>query len=251
MNSGFEGGLWQDDRKASVHTRLECKICWYVYDPALGDDIWQIPPGVPFSELPEHWSCPSCDNSKDNFLVLDDEGKAPKPNPTEMLEEAFRTIEKERMQGLPFLNENLKVQAVGFRPYQEFWLGVIVSPWVMNMLLLPRLEKAWPQINKGETHSITFPAGRYEFIMANEKLFGAYMMCSLFSPTQQFESQEIATQTAEYILEVLFMDNVDELDVETTDDGGAFFKVKEIEPPAPVEISKRDFLRGKFSNKDK
>ena len=31
-------------------TRLECKICWTVYDPALGDEVWQIPPGTPFTE---------------------------------------------------------------------------------------------------------------------------------------------------------------------------------------------------------
>ena len=38
--------------------RLECKICWGVYDPALGDDVWQIPPGTPFAELPAHWTLP-------------------------------------------------------------------------------------------------------------------------------------------------------------------------------------------------
>ena len=41
-------------------TRLECKICWTVYDPAEGDEVWQIPPGTPFTELPAHWSCPNC-----------------------------------------------------------------------------------------------------------------------------------------------------------------------------------------------
>lgn len=27
--------------------RMECKVCWWVYDPALGDDVWQIPPVCP------------------------------------------------------------------------------------------------------------------------------------------------------------------------------------------------------------
>lgn len=52
-------------------TRLECKICWTVYDPALGDAVWQVPAGTPFSELPAHWSCPQCAAEKSNFLVLD------------------------------------------------------------------------------------------------------------------------------------------------------------------------------------
>jgi rubredoxin len=54
-------------------TRLECKVCWYVYDPAEGDPVWQVPPGTPFAELPAHWSCPNCSTTKDQFLVLADE----------------------------------------------------------------------------------------------------------------------------------------------------------------------------------
>ena len=52
--------------------RLECGICWTVYDPAAGDEVWQIPPGTPFTELPAHWTCPRCSCEQHNFLVLDD-----------------------------------------------------------------------------------------------------------------------------------------------------------------------------------
>jgi rubredoxin len=54
-------------------TRLECKVCWYVYDPALGDDVWQIPADTPWGALPSHWSCPNCSTTKDGFLALPDE----------------------------------------------------------------------------------------------------------------------------------------------------------------------------------
>ena len=53
-------------------SRLECRICWHVYDPAEGDPVWQIEQGTPFSALPEHWSCPNCAATKDQFLVLSD-----------------------------------------------------------------------------------------------------------------------------------------------------------------------------------
>ncbi len=53
-------------------TRLECRICWYVYDPAEGDEIEQVPPGTPFSALPEYWRCPQCDSGKEMFLLIDD-----------------------------------------------------------------------------------------------------------------------------------------------------------------------------------
>lgn len=53
-------------------SRLECKICWYVYDPVQGDPVDQIPPGTPFAQLPPHWRCPQCDAEKDQFLLIDD-----------------------------------------------------------------------------------------------------------------------------------------------------------------------------------
>jgi len=68
-DAGAPGG-----RQAAIGpaTRLECGICWTVYDPALGDDVWQIPPGTPFTDLPPHWSCPHCSAEKQSFLQLDD-----------------------------------------------------------------------------------------------------------------------------------------------------------------------------------
>jgi hydrogenase-1 operon protein HyaF len=71
MDGRFEGSyLGRDDSLADT-ARMECKICWWVYDPAQGDDVWQIPPGTPFSALPEHWRCPVCDGARDQFMVLD------------------------------------------------------------------------------------------------------------------------------------------------------------------------------------
>lgn len=68
----FSGSYGGDNSKIQDHTRLECKICWHVYDPELGDEYWQIPAGTPFSALPDHWSCPQCDGNKNDFLVIQD-----------------------------------------------------------------------------------------------------------------------------------------------------------------------------------
>jgi rubredoxin len=50
--------------------RMECGICWQVYDPAQGDLYWQVPPGTAFADLPEHWSCPNCDAPRHKFLPV-------------------------------------------------------------------------------------------------------------------------------------------------------------------------------------
>ena len=61
MSRAFEGSYLGDGSKIADDTRLECGICWWVYDPALGDDVTQVPPGTPFSRLPDTWRCPNCD----------------------------------------------------------------------------------------------------------------------------------------------------------------------------------------------
>ncbi|MGE5369427.1 MAG: rubredoxin [Chloroflexota bacterium] len=56
--------------QTSAEDRMECGVCWSVYDPAEGDPVWQIPPGTPFSQLPEGWRCPTCDAARAKFLRL-------------------------------------------------------------------------------------------------------------------------------------------------------------------------------------
>ena len=53
-------------------SRLECRICWYLYDPAEGDPDQQVPPGTPFLQLPGHWRCPQCDAEPGSFLPVED-----------------------------------------------------------------------------------------------------------------------------------------------------------------------------------
>ncbi|OSJ36392.1 rubredoxin [Bradyrhizobium japonicum] len=67
--SAFENiGVRQD--VADV-TRLECGICWTVYDPADGDEVAHIAPGTPFAALPEEWHCPNCDAPKSKFMAIE------------------------------------------------------------------------------------------------------------------------------------------------------------------------------------
>ena len=76
---------WGDRSQVPPDARLECKICWWVYDPAEGDAVWQIPPGTAFADLrddalrtpesafadlPGHWRCPQCDAEASKFLLL-------------------------------------------------------------------------------------------------------------------------------------------------------------------------------------
>jgi rubredoxin len=66
--SGFENFGRRDAPSAD---KMECGVCWHVYDPAEGDSVWQIPPGTPFSELPEDWRCPNCDAPAQKYMRVE------------------------------------------------------------------------------------------------------------------------------------------------------------------------------------
>lgn len=51
--------------------RYICTHCGYIYDPAKGDPMNEILPGVAFEDLPEAWVCPICYVTQDNFDPLD------------------------------------------------------------------------------------------------------------------------------------------------------------------------------------
>ena len=48
----------------------------------------------------------------------------------------FSRIQAERMADVPLLNPALTVETVGFRLWQDSWLGVLITPWSMNLLAL-------------------------------------------------------------------------------------------------------------------
>jgi rubredoxin len=59
-------------RELDDDAKLECRICWYVYDPAEGDPVYQVEPGTPFRALPGFWRCPECDSEPVAFVPVSD-----------------------------------------------------------------------------------------------------------------------------------------------------------------------------------
>ena len=48
--------------------RMQCKVCWFVYDPEEGLPDFGIEPGTLFNDLPEDWTCPECGHPKASFI---------------------------------------------------------------------------------------------------------------------------------------------------------------------------------------
>jgi len=131
---------------------------------------------------------------------------------TRKLEAVFGMIERERMGDIPILNPALSVAAIGMRPFGETWVCALVTPWFINLMLLPQtpeVAEAWNRVGAGAKVRHDFPAGTFEFICGTEDALGPYRMCSLFSPVGEFENQDAALATAEGALAALFDETLD------------------------------------------
>lgn len=136
------------------------------------------------------------------------------------LEAHFREVEVTRMGDVPILNPALQVEAVGFQPIEAGWLGVLVSPWFMNLVWLRSVEEG---VAAPDSLVLELPSGEYECQRNHSSLVGEFYTCSLFSPVLQFEDQATAVLTAQHVMQTL------------------------VAAPPPTAISRRDFLRGRVA----
>ena len=51
--------------------KYKCKLCGYIYDPAVGDPENNVKAGTAFESLPEDWVCPECGVGKDEFVSVE------------------------------------------------------------------------------------------------------------------------------------------------------------------------------------
>lgn len=141
------------------------------------------------------------------------------------LEQTFNQILTTRMLGMPLLNPALAVRALGFGLVNRDWLGVLITPWCMNLLMLPTTDSDWITQPPGNKFELAFPYGSFEFTVAREAQLGTYAQCSLFSPMFQFADQTAAVTAGLSALQAL------------------------LSHPAPRAVSRRDMLRGQFGGR--
>lgn len=116
--------------------------------------------------------------------------------PEEAVEAAFFRIQQTSMAGVPILNPALSVEAIDFQRWQGHWLGIVVTPWCMSLLLVPGGTDNWISAGVNKRRFVKFPAGDFAFLGGQEDELGEYQSCSLFSPMGKFSNQSEAVQTA-------------------------------------------------------
>ncbi len=151
------------------------------------------------------------------------------------LEAAFRRIAVTRMAGLPINHPCLVVEGVGFRRWEEKWLGVLVTPWAVNLVLLPGSDADFETLVIDRRQTWRFPAGEYDFMGGSEEECGIYQFCSLVSPVPELEiaDQAAARRLALEVLAQLFIDPADVV----------------VMTPATAETQRRSLLAGPLSRR--
>jgi [NiFe] hydrogenase assembly HybE family chaperone len=214
MNAAHvEGSFLGDLARIAPETKLECGVCWWVYDPLVGDDVLQIAPGVAFAHLPTHWRCPKCDSEKHPFMGLGQgqalERRRERNAVALAMEKRVRDLTEayarvaERIAALPVYNEKLEFEVLGFSRWKDAFVGVVSTPWCMNLVRLP-IDEAAEIGPEGAKRRHTLPSVSYAFIIGRLPGFGALESALLFSPMGAFDDPRVARLVVEHAIDGAF-----------------------------------------------
>lgn len=130
---------------------------------------------------------------------------------------AFTRIGDEQMKDIGLYNPALKVEIVGFRPWEGWLAGILVTPWFMNFMLLPTQPEQMAGLVVATKRRVDMPCGEVVFTAGEVDEIGPYLASSLYSPMGRFDVHEMAVANAWAAVD-------------------KFFKVPEVdEPGGPVK----------------
>ena len=110
----------------------------------------------------------------------------------------YGEIAARSMSDLPVYNSALRVEAVGFHDDGARVIGIVATPWFMNVVVAASpLGPAMVPLTMGATAVHEMPSGTYEFVVGDLGDFGRLDSLSLFSPMFEFDDPEVVRATAE------------------------------------------------------
>lgn len=119
------------------------------------------------------------------------------------LVDVFRRIGEERMKDIGLYNHSLSVEAVGFRRWEDWVAGILVTPWFMNFVLLPtRPDQVSGEV--GTKRRVAMPCGEVVCTLGEVEEIGPYLASSLYSPMGRFDVHAVAVTTAWAAVEKFF-----------------------------------------------
>jgi [NiFe] hydrogenase assembly HybE family chaperone len=162
-------------------------------------------------------------------------------DPSSLLAAHYERLWATRMHDLPFVNPALAVEVAGFRRCSGDWVGVVITPWFLNLFLIDGGGSLWGDIPAGERRYVGLPCGTVQFIADVDPDFGPYQYSPLIAPVGSLPDMVTARQVAADALAAVFLSPADAVAA------GAMMAKP---PPAAVDrdkvaetVSRRVFLR--------
>ncbi|CQH22625.1 TPA: hydrogenase-2 assembly chaperone [Yersinia enterocolitica] len=118
-------------------------------------------------------------------------------NPAALLEQAFGQVAADEMRGLPFYRDHIPLRACGFQLFEQQWIGALLTPWMLSLVVLPGPQQSWQRRAVGERLMLALPCGTIGFTVSEIIGCGQYLSRSLMSPLDTSLSAERALQLAE------------------------------------------------------
>lgn len=119
-------------------------------------------------------------------------------NPAAQLECAFQQVGDGEMAQLPFFQPQIPVRACGFQLFEQQWIGSLLTPWMLSLVVLPGPDQTWQQRAIGDKLALVLPCGNVNFTVGQIEGCGQYLASSLMSPLAPHLSAQQAVALAEH-----------------------------------------------------
>ena len=130
-------------------------------------------------------------------------------NPTKLLIEQYQHIAQQEMANLPFYRAEMPIK-VEMQEYEGQWLGTVLTPWMLSVVILPGPDQVWPRRALGERIALSLPRGDMTFMVGELPQTGQLLSCSLMSPIESHisatEGEALASDTLKMLLSLPVQD---------------------------------------------
>ena len=129
------------------------------------------------------------------------------------------------MQSLPFYRRDIPCFCPKFILFEGQWLGSVLTPWTLSLVVLPGPEQLWENRNIGAKLALRLPYKNLVFTVSHLEDIPQYLSCSLLSPLDPSLNAEQAMKLAKDCLYMMLS-----------------LPVKETPPDLSPDLSKRHFF---------
>ncbi|MDU8924988.1 hydrogenase-2 assembly chaperone [Pasteurellaceae bacterium LIM206] len=116
-------------------------------------------------------------------------------NPSVLFQAEMEKI-KANMRDLPFYRQEVPCFCPKFILFENQWIGTVVTPWMLSLLVLPGPDQVWDWRKLGDKIAVRLPYKTFMFTVSSLANIPQYLSCSLISPLKKQLTETQAVQLA-------------------------------------------------------